>query len=148
MIAVGWFLCGSLRPGVSTKHPKVHVGVELLCVLMCRRVSSNYQTGLRVDSTRSCGDPEEFRVKAVRLASSFPDRTVRQLAPELGISEQRDSTQPGQAGTPIDRGELLGPELRLHPTRTVHLLCVLRLQNGSSFGCKSPLRKALVEPVS
>jgi hypothetical protein len=92
MIAVGWFLCGSLRPGVSTKHPKVHVGVDLLCVLMCKRETCNCQTGLRVNLTWTSGDPEEFRVTAVRLASSFPDRIVRQLAPELGISATRDLT--------------------------------------------------------
>jgi hypothetical protein len=80
---------------VSTKHPKVHMGAELLRVPMCIKVSSNRKTRLRLDLTRSGGDPrdlEEFNAEAVRLASSFPERSLRQLAHELGISAQRDPT--------------------------------------------------------
>jgi hypothetical protein len=80
---------------VSTKHPKVHMGAELLCVPMCIKVSSNCKTNIRLDLTRSGGDPrdlEEFNAEAVRLASSFPEKSNRQLAHELGISDQRDPT--------------------------------------------------------
>jgi hypothetical protein len=77
---------------VSTKHPKVHMGAEILCVPMCIKVSSYCKTRLRLDLTRSGGDPrdlQEFNAEAVRLASSFPDRSIRQLVHELGISDQR-----------------------------------------------------------
>jgi len=74
---------------MSAKHSKVHVVVELLCVRMCIEVLSNCRTRVRLDLTRSGGDPrdlEEFNARAVRLASSFPERSIRQLANELGIS--------------------------------------------------------------
>jgi hypothetical protein len=48
-----------------------------------------------LDLTRSGGDPrdlEEFNAEAVRLANSFPERSIRQLARELGISDQREPT--------------------------------------------------------
>ncbi len=80
---------------MSTKHPNVHMGAEPLCVPMCIKVSFYCKTRLRLDLTRSGGDPrdlEEFNAEAVRLASSFPDRSIRQLAHELGISDQRDPT--------------------------------------------------------
>ena len=64
---------------MSTKHPKVHMGAELLCVPMCIKVSSNCKTRLRLDLTRSGGDPrdlEEFNAEAVWLASSFPQLRI------------------------------------------------------------------------
>jgi hypothetical protein len=80
---------------VSTKHPKVHMGAELLCVPMCIKVSSICETRLRLDLTWSGEDPKdlgEFNAETVRLASFFPERSIRQLAHELGISDQRDPT--------------------------------------------------------
>ncbi len=38
------------------------------------------KTGLRY--------PEEFKAEAVQLARSFPEKSIRQLAHELGISDQ------------------------------------------------------------
>ncbi len=39
------------------------------------------KTGLRY--------PEEFKAEAVQLVRSFPEKSIRQLAYELGISDQR-----------------------------------------------------------
>jgi len=61
---------------------------------MCRRVLSDCNIRLRVDSSRSgrdLRDPEEFRAEVVRLARSFPERSIRQLANELGISATRET---------------------------------------------------------
>jgi hypothetical protein len=91
MIAVRGLLWERLRSAVSTKHPKVHMGAELLFVPMCTKVSPNCNTRLRLDLNPAGGDPrdlEEFTAEAVRLASSFPERSSRQLAHELGISDQ------------------------------------------------------------
>jgi hypothetical protein len=62
---------------------------------MCKRAMSNCKTRFRVDLTPSGGDPrdsEQFEAEAVRLASPFPERFIRRLAHELGISDQRDPT--------------------------------------------------------
>jgi hypothetical protein len=78
------------------------MGAELLCVPMCIDVSSHCKTRLRLNLTTSGGDPrdlEEFNAEAVRLASSFPERSVRQLVHKLGNSDQRDPTLLGQAST-------------------------------------------------
>jgi hypothetical protein len=79
---------------VSTKHPKVHMGAEILCIPMCIKVLSNCKTRLRLDLLRSGGDPRdlEFNAGAVRLASSFPEISIRQLSHEIGISATRDLT--------------------------------------------------------
>jgi len=56
---------------------------------------SNCKTGLRVDLTRpgrDPRDPEEFRAEAAERASAFTERSIRQIAHELGISDQRDPT--------------------------------------------------------
>ena len=83
---------------MPTKHPKVHMGAELLCVPMCIKVLSNCKTRLRLDLLWSGGVPrdlEEFNAGAVRLASSIPEISIRQLSHELGISATRDFTQLG-----------------------------------------------------
>ncbi len=56
------------------------------------------KTGLRY--------PEEFKAEAVQLARSFPEKSIRQLAHELGISEQSLRNWVKQAE--IDRGERVG----------------------------------------
>ena len=56
------------------------------------------RTGLRY--------PEEFRAEAVQLARSSPDRSIRQLAYELGIADQTLRNWIKQAE--IDRGEREG----------------------------------------
>jgi hypothetical protein len=64
---------------VSTKHPKVHMGAELLCVPMCIKVLSNRKTRLRLDLTRSGGDPrdlEEFNAEP----SGWPAPFLRDLS--------------------------------------------------------------------
>ena len=50
--------------------------------------------------------PEEFKAEAVQLARSSPEKSIRQLAYELGISDQtlRNWIQQAQ----IDRGEREG----------------------------------------
>jgi transposase-like protein len=50
--------------------------------------------------------PEEFKAEAVRLARSFPEKSIRQLAYELGISDQTLRNWIKQAQ--IDRGEREG----------------------------------------
>jgi hypothetical protein len=55
-----------------------------------------------LDLITSDGDPrdlEEFNAEALRLASSFAERSIGQLAHKLGISDQRDPTYLGQAST-------------------------------------------------
>src|SRR5919112_192709 len=49
---------------------------------------------------------EEFKVEAVQLARSFPERSIRQLAYELGIADQTLRNWLKQAQ--IDRGEREG----------------------------------------
>ena len=56
------------------------------------------KTGLRY--------PEEFKAEAVQLARSSPDRSIRQLAYELGIADQTLRNWVKQAE--IDRGEREG----------------------------------------
>ncbi len=53
------------------------------------------KTGLRY--------PEEFKAEAVQLARSFPEKSIRRLAYELGISDQTLRNWIKQAE--IDRGE-------------------------------------------
>ncbi len=50
--------------------------------------------------------PEEFRAEAVRLARSSPEKSIRQLAYELGIDDQTLRNWVKQAE--IDRGEREG----------------------------------------
>ena len=50
--------------------------------------------------------PEEFKAEAVQLARSSPDRSIRQLAYELGIADQTLRNWIKQAE--IDRGEREG----------------------------------------
>src|SRR5215217_4276959 len=50
--------------------------------------------------------PEEFRAEAVHLAHSSPEKSIRQLATELGISDQTLRNWIKQAE--IDRGEREG----------------------------------------
>jgi len=56
------------------------------------------KTGLRY--------PEEFKAEAVQLARSSPEKSIRQLAYELGISDQTLRNWVKQAE--IDRGEREG----------------------------------------
>jgi len=49
---------------------------------------------------------EEFKAEAVRLARSFPEKSIRQLAYELGIADQTLRNWIRQAE--IDRGERAG----------------------------------------
>ena len=56
------------------------------------------KTGLRY--------PEEFKAEAVQLAHSSPERSIRQLAYELGIADQTLRNWIRQAE--IDRGEREG----------------------------------------
>jgi transposase len=56
------------------------------------------KTGLRY--------PEEFKAEAVRLVRSFPEKSIRQLAYELGISDQTLRNRVEQAQ--MDRGEREG----------------------------------------
>jgi transposase len=49
---------------------------------------------------------KEFKAEAVRLARSFPEKSIRQLAYELGISDQTLRNWINQAQ--IDRGEREG----------------------------------------
>ncbi len=56
------------------------------------------KTGLRY--------PEEFKAEAVQLVRSFPEKSIRQLAYELGISDQTLRNWVRQAQ--IDRGEREG----------------------------------------
>lgn len=56
------------------------------------------KTGLRY--------PEEFKAEAVQLARSFPEKSIRRLAYELGISDQTLRNWIKQAE--IDRGEREG----------------------------------------
>jgi transposase len=56
------------------------------------------KTGLRY--------PEEFKAEAIQLARSSPDRSIRQLAYELGIADQTLRNWIKQAE--IDRGEREG----------------------------------------
>ena len=56
------------------------------------------KTGLRY--------PHEFKAEAVQLARSFPEKSIRQLAYELGISDQALRNWVEQAQ--IDRGEREG----------------------------------------
>src|SRR3712207_9496407 len=56
------------------------------------------KTGLRY--------PEEFKAEAVRLARSFPERSIHQLAYELGIADQTLSNWIRQVK--IDHGEREG----------------------------------------
>ena len=56
------------------------------------------KTGLRY--------PEEFKAEAVQLVRSFPEKSIRQLAYELGISDQTLRNWVKQAQ--IDRGEREG----------------------------------------
>ncbi len=56
------------------------------------------KTGLRY--------PEEFKAEAVQLVRSFPEKSIRQLAYELGISDQTLRNWVKQAQ--IDRGERAG----------------------------------------
>jgi hypothetical protein len=70
---------------VSTKHPKVHMGAELLCVPMCIKVLSNRKTRLRLDLTRSGGDPrdlEEFNAEP----SGWPAPFLRDLSASSSTS--------------------------------------------------------------
>ena len=50
--------------------------------------------------------PEEFKAEAVQLIRSFPEKSIRQLAYELGISDQTLRNWLKQAQ--IDRGEREG----------------------------------------
>ncbi len=56
------------------------------------------KTGLRY--------PQEFKAEAVQLARSFPEKSIRQLAYELGISDQSLHNWVKQAQ--IDHGEREG----------------------------------------
>ena len=56
------------------------------------------KTGLRY--------PEEFKAEAIQLARSFPEKSVRQLAYELGIADQTLRNWIRQAE--IDHGEREG----------------------------------------
>jgi transposase len=56
------------------------------------------KTGLRY--------PEEFKAEAVRLVRSFPEKSMRQLAYELGIADQTLRNWVKQAQ--IERGEREG----------------------------------------
>ena len=56
------------------------------------------KTGLRY--------PEEFKAEAVQLARSFPEKSIRQLAYELGIADQTLRNWIKQAE--IDRGQREG----------------------------------------
>jgi transposase len=62
------------------------------------RVHMPKKTGLRY--------PEEFKAEAVQLARSFPEKSIRRLAYELGISDQTLRNWIKQAE--IDRGERKG----------------------------------------
>ncbi len=50
--------------------------------------------------------PEEFKAEAVQLARSYPEKSIRQLSRELGISDQTLHNWVKQAQ--IDRGERQG----------------------------------------
>ena len=50
--------------------------------------------------------PQEFKAEAVQLARSSPERSIRQLAYELGIADQTLRNWINQAQ--IDRGEREG----------------------------------------
>jgi transposase len=50
--------------------------------------------------------PEEFKAEAVQLARSFPEKSIRHLAHELGIADQTLRNWVKQAQ--IDRGEREG----------------------------------------
>ncbi len=50
--------------------------------------------------------PEEFKAEAVQLVRSFPEKSIRQLAPELGIADQTLRNWIKQAE--IDRGQREG----------------------------------------
>jgi transposase len=62
------------------------------------------KTGLRY--------PEEFKAEAIQLARSFPEKSVRQLAYELGIADQTLRNWIRQAE--IDHGEREGLTTKEH----------------------------------
>jgi transposase len=55
---------------------------------------------------QGCVTPKEFKAEAVQLVRSFPEKSIRQLAYELGISDQTLRNWVKQAQ--IDRGEREG----------------------------------------
>jgi transposase len=62
--------------------------------------------GVHVPKKTGCRYPEEFRVEAVQLARSSPEKSIHQLAHELGIADQTLRNWVRQAE--IDLGELEG----------------------------------------
>jgi transposase len=62
--------------------------------------------GVHVPKRTGLRYPEEFKAEAVQLARSSPDRSIRQLAYELGIADQTLRNWIKQAE--IDRGEREG----------------------------------------
>ncbi len=56
--------------------------------------------------------PEEFKAEAVQLARSYPEKSIRQLSRELGISDQTLHNWVKQAE--IDRGEREGLSTEEH----------------------------------
>ena len=59
--------------------------------------------GVQVPDNRRTRYTEEFKVEAVRLARFSPEKTIRQLAYEIGVSDQTLRNWVNQAQ--IDRGE-------------------------------------------
>jgi transposase len=64
------------------------------------------EEGVHVPKKTGLRYTEEFKAEAVRLARSFPERSIRQLAYELGIADQTLRNWVNQAQ--IDRGEREG----------------------------------------
>jgi transposase len=86
--------------------------------------------------------PEEFKAEAVQLARSYPEKSIRQLARELGISDQTLHNWVKQAQ--IDRGEREGlsteerQELRNLRSKEVRILREEReiLKKAAAFFAK------------
>ena len=79
--------------------------------------------------------PEEFKAEAVRLARSSPEKSIRQLAYELGIADQTLRNWVKQAQ--IDRGEREGLS-----TEEREELCRLRKENKVLKQEREILKKA------
>jgi transposase len=62
--------------------------------------------GVHVSKKTGLRYPEEFKAEAVPMVRSFPEKSIRQLAYELGISDQTLRNWVKQAQ--IDRGEREG----------------------------------------
>ena len=80
--------------------------------------------------------PEEFRAEAVRLARSSPEKSIRQLAYDLGIADQTLRNWAKQAQ--IDRGERRG----LRSTEEREELRRLRKENRIPRQEREILKKA------